>query len=529
MRHRTRLLAALFPGAIFFVFAAGCYGATVNWAAQGERAVVVANGTSAVPVGSLTRLGYFDIDDSQIVANASSLTFLDSHFVEFAGAHMGDGTESAGSFASSSDNNELNFPGQPIHIWVFNTSALSNATQHGIFDAPNNGDWMFPPQEPIPWFTSVDLGDASMQPVVGSLGGPINISNNGFASTAVLASIGTNLTSNGGTLQFSPARYSVMEAETTVTITVTRSGGTGDVSVNFASANGTAHADVNYEAASGTLNFTNGQTSASFDVAIRDDQLFAGNCTVRLLLSNPTGNATLGASSNAVLTIIESQPSPGSARVDVLQRELDAISDCAGNAALSLLASNRTTAATDFSSCVGAAQQLLSDSNAQTTIDALGSKGATGLQKKIGALLKTLNAMETLFNNVSQSDAKALKGLRKASSMLAKTKNWLLKFSAQAPFVMLEELKGRGGFHRTNEVVCYRVYVFSSVRTNCAPASITVTNLPASQDRDVVESGINQINATDFCIATGSEQGVARITADACDRPSSVILFNLGP
>jgi hypothetical protein len=107
-----------------------------------------------------------------------------------------------------------------------------------------------------------------------------------------------------GTLQFSASTYSVTERNGAVTITVTRSGGgSGSVSVRYATSNGTASSGSDYTPASGTLVFGSGQTSKTFTVGIREDRRSEGDETVNLTLRNPAGGATLGTPRNAILTI----------------------------------------------------------------------------------------------------------------------------------------------------------------------------------------------------------------------------------
>src|SRR5262249_47711275 len=107
-----------------------------------------------------------------------------------------------------------------------------------------------------------------------------------------------------GALQFSNATYSVNENGGTATITVTRTGGSdGSVSVNYATSNGTATAGSDYTAASGTLTFGAGETSKTFTIPITNDTAVEGNETINLTLSSPTGGATLGSQTSAVLTI----------------------------------------------------------------------------------------------------------------------------------------------------------------------------------------------------------------------------------
>jgi hypothetical protein len=96
-----------------------------------------------------------------------------------------------------------------------------------------------------------------------------------------------------------------------ILITVTRTGGSsGAVGVSYATSNGTAIAGSDYTATSGTLNWTNGDNSnKTFSVPVLDDSTYEGNETVNLAISNPTGGATLGSPSTAVLTILDDDPS----------------------------------------------------------------------------------------------------------------------------------------------------------------------------------------------------------------------------
>ena len=111
-----------------------------------------------------------------------------------------------------------------------------------------------------------------------------------------------------GQFRFSNATYSVTENGGQITITVQRiNGSDGAVSVNYATSNGSATAGSDYTAAAGTLNFTNGETSKTFTIAITDDASFEGNETVNLALTSPTGGATLGSPASAVLTITDNE------------------------------------------------------------------------------------------------------------------------------------------------------------------------------------------------------------------------------
>jgi hypothetical protein len=110
---------------------------------------------------------------------------------------------------------------------------------------------------------------------------------------------------SGGSLQFSASSYTVNEASGTVTIAVTRNGGSaGAVAVNYATANGTAQAPGDYTAKSGTLNWVDGDSAnKTFTISVVNDASAEGPETVQLSLSGATGGATLGANASATLVI----------------------------------------------------------------------------------------------------------------------------------------------------------------------------------------------------------------------------------
>jgi hypothetical protein len=116
--------------------------------------------------------------------------------------------------------------------------------------------------------------------------------------------IGAYELQQAGTLAFSSAAYSAREDAGSVTITVTRAGGSaGAVTVNYATSNGTAKAGVDYVAAAGTLTFAAGQVSQTFTIHILNNPQAGSATTVNLTLSGPGGGAALGSPATAVLTI----------------------------------------------------------------------------------------------------------------------------------------------------------------------------------------------------------------------------------
>jgi hypothetical protein len=111
-------------------------------------------------------------------------------------------------------------------------------------------------------------------------------------------------------VQFSAGSYDVSEAAGVATITVNRSGGGlgGPVTVDYATADGTAHAGSDYSERHGTLTFGPGDSSATFQVPVVNDNVRQGGRTVNLTLSNPSGGTSLGSQATAALSIGDDEP-----------------------------------------------------------------------------------------------------------------------------------------------------------------------------------------------------------------------------
>jgi hypothetical protein len=87
-------------------------------------------------------------------------------------------------------------------------------------------------------------------------------------------------------------------------------GGAGNVSVHYEVKPGTAQPGLDYTPTSGTLTFGPGEVSKPIFVPIIDDTLNEPDETALVELSKPTGGATLGATSTALLTIHDNDPLP---------------------------------------------------------------------------------------------------------------------------------------------------------------------------------------------------------------------------
>ncbi|MDM8561565.1 Calx-beta domain-containing protein [Candidatus Parabeggiatoa sp. HSG14] len=118
-----------------------------------------------------------------------------------------------------------------------------------------------------------------------------------------------------GTLQFSTTAYNVSENGTSLTIAVTRTGGSdGAISVDYATSDGLATtADSDYSSVSNTLNWIDTETTdKTFIINITDDSNFEGDENFQITLSNPTGGTSVGTPATVTILDDEIPPLPAS-------------------------------------------------------------------------------------------------------------------------------------------------------------------------------------------------------------------------
>ncbi|MES9991434.1 MAG: Calx-beta domain-containing protein [Candidatus Thiodiazotropha sp.] len=166
----------------------------------------------------------------------------------------------------------------------------------------------------------------------------------GTPATAILTLDDDDDPPAAGALDFSTGNYTVSEDGTSVTVSVTRSGGSvGAIAVDYATMDDSAVADSDYGFVTGTINFADGESgSKTFDVQIIDDDILETNEQLKLLLTNVQGGAVLGAQSQAFITITDDEAQSSSA---VLGFSVNAISvsEDSGSATLTITRSVVTT------------------------------------------------------------------------------------------------------------------------------------------------------------------------------------------
>jgi hypothetical protein len=116
-----------------------------------------------------------------------------------------------------------------------------------------------------------------------------------------------------GTIALAAATATVAQGAGTVSVTVSRSGGTsGNVSVNYATADGSAVAGTDYTKESGSFVWNDGDaTTRTITVPITVSPGFTGTRTFAINLSGATNGAVLGTAADTVSIAGSGAPQPG--------------------------------------------------------------------------------------------------------------------------------------------------------------------------------------------------------------------------
>ncbi|WP_455209566.1 Calx-beta domain-containing protein [Kaarinaea lacus] len=121
----------------------------------------------------------------------------------------------------------------------------------------------------------------------------------------------------GGAVQFETGAYSVGEGAGTVSLNVTRTGGSeGPISVAYATMMNSSASDQSllsdYDAVYGILKWDDNDTaSKEVLININEDIAVEGNETFKVILFPPGGNASLGGNAEAIVTITDNDVNPG--------------------------------------------------------------------------------------------------------------------------------------------------------------------------------------------------------------------------
>jgi len=118
-----------------------------------------------------------------------------------------------------------------------------------------------------------------------------------------------------GEISFDQSNYSVQEGGQVTAAVTGVNGSEGAVSVDYSTVNGTALSGSDYTSASGTLSWADGDSgSKTINLSTLSDQENEADESFSLLLSNPTGNASLDNSSS--LITLKNLATPGEISFD---------------------------------------------------------------------------------------------------------------------------------------------------------------------------------------------------------------------
>ena len=142
-------------------------------------------------------------------------------------------------------------------------------------------------------------------PSPGQAGGSQNYS---FGINAATVTIVDN---EASTVDFSASAYSVAEEAGNATVTIFRTGNTNAaLRVNVSTTGGTATSDRDYATVVRTVDFAQGQTAATFDIPIFEDQETEGTESFQVVLTAaPNSGAAVGSRSVATVNIIDNEAS----------------------------------------------------------------------------------------------------------------------------------------------------------------------------------------------------------------------------
>ncbi len=131
-----------------------------------------------------------------------------------------------------------------------------------------------------------------------------SVSSSSVSSSSSSSSVAQAANIVNGSFHFTAAAFSYPDLTPSLSIGVMRSGGTqGTVTVKYTVSGGTAVAGVDFSANTATLTFAPGQTTQNFTVQLTKNTAATGGRTINLVLSNPSGGATLIDPSTAVITL----------------------------------------------------------------------------------------------------------------------------------------------------------------------------------------------------------------------------------
>jgi CSLREA domain-containing protein len=198
------------------------------------------------------------------------------------------------------------------------TDTIGTATS-GTDYQPTSGTVTFAIGETSKPATVLINGDTTPEP---NEGFTVKLSNNTGVGISVFTGLGTILDDDtpATTIQFNQSGYLVQEDQTSVLLTVTRSGDiSGASTIDYTTSDKTAKQNTDYTIAAGSLTFAAGESAKTISVLVNEDSYVEGNEQFDVVLSKPTGGAALGDPSTSTITIVDDQQESAANTIDSAQ------------------------------------------------------------------------------------------------------------------------------------------------------------------------------------------------------------------
>jgi hypothetical protein len=304
--------------------------------------------------------------------------------------------------------------------------------------------------------TTAHSDDRSFAVVLSNPSAAVSLASPGSAAVTISGDAAGDV----GALQLSSAGYAVAQNAGTLTVTVTRTGGSsGPVSVAYATADGTAIAGKDYTAANGTLQWADGDAVAkTVSIPISNASAFSGSKTFSVTLSGPSAMASIGSPNSATVTIAGGS----SAVVGTLQLSKSSYS-VAQNAGTVTVTVNRTggssgaasvaykttngtaVAGTDFTATSGTLKWADGDSAAKTFAVTISNAAPFSGNKTFSVALSNPSALATVSSPGSATVTIAGDGAAAAGSLELSSSTYTVAQNAGSLTVTVNRTGGSSG------------------------------------------------------------------------------------
>jgi hypothetical protein len=171
--NKTQKFVGIIAAVAALVIASQVYAFTETWSANTPVVLALEDQATAVPQGCLIEIGTVAPANLSAIINAAyvnkSPSQVEGLFVPFTTGLVGDGWGMDGLFTRTDGVSAPGLTGKQVYILAFDAATAAGAGEVGLFAVTNNANWLFPADDDL-GTGSVDLGDAGLVALIGSLG-----------------------------------------------------------------------------------------------------------------------------------------------------------------------------------------------------------------------------------------------------------------------------------------------------------------------------------------------------------------------